>query len=57
MFLRHKPKSTKLVKYIYFIYKDIDYIVKVCPKYKATLLLLELFIDKVIKLEEENNNA
>ncbi len=57
MFLRRKPKNIKLTKYIYFIYKDTDYLVKVCSKYKAMLLLLELLVDKVIKLKKGNNNV
>jgi hypothetical protein len=57
MFLYYKTKATKLAKYTCFIYREPDYIVKVCPKYKAILVLLELLVDKVIKIKEENNNA
>jgi hypothetical protein len=57
MFLQRKTKATKLAKRNCFIYREPDYVVKVCPKRKATLALLELSVNEVIKIEEGNNNA
>jgi len=57
MFLRREFKSIELAKHTYFIYKDPNYIVKKCLKRKATLVLLELLVDKVIEIEEENDDA
>ncbi len=57
MFLQRETKTTKPAKHTCFIYREPDYIVKACPKYKAMLVLLELLVDEVIKVEEENNNT
>jgi hypothetical protein len=57
MFLQRKTKAAKLTKRTCFIYREPDYVVKVCSKRKATLALLELLVDKVIEIKEGNNDA
>jgi len=57
MFLQRKAKTAKLAKHTYFIYRDLNYIVKKCSKHKATLALLELLVDEVIEIKKENDDA